>query len=94
MLNCKKKKEYVELTYLYFRFRNLFDYGFQKYQFFKNLICYICQISDYRLARRIFEDMNKRNIFDEVRNINGIIYLFNPHNLPYEESIPDTIIWN
>jgi len=90
-----KKKEMVELSFLYFRFRNLFDYGFQKYNFFKNLISYVCNISDYRLIRRIFEDMYRRNIFTEKKiKGQGIYYLFNPFNREYKEEIKETIIWH
>ena len=89
-----KKKEYVELSFLYFRFRNLFDYGFQRYSFFKNLIAFICNINDYCLIRRVFEELIKRNVFNEKKQRNKIYYLFNPYNKEIKENISDTIIWN
>ena len=88
-----KKKEYVELTFLYFRFRNLFDYGFQRYSFYRNLIAFICNITDYAMIRRVFEEMNKRSIFDEKKEGNKIYYLFNPYNRVIEQNISNTIIW-
>ena len=89
-----KKKEYVELSFLYFRFRNLFDYGFQRYSFFKNLIGYICNISEVPMIRRVFEELLKRNVFNEKKENNKIYYLFNPYNRDIDESISDTIIWD
>jgi hypothetical protein len=94
MIKQNKKKEYCELAFLYFRYRNLFDYDYQKYGFFKNLIAFICRISDYNLVRRIFEDLVKRNCFDEKRTEEGVKYLFNPYNRKYEQKISDTIIWD
>lgn len=92
--NKNKKKEYVELTFLYFRFRNLFNYGWQKYHFFKVLIAHICNIKDFSFVRRIFENMIKRNIFDEKKCKDGIYYLFNPTRAEYKEKISDTIVWD
>ena len=89
-----KKKEYVELSFLYFRFRNLFDYGYQRYSFFKNLIGYICNISEVPMIRRVFEELLKRNVFNEKKENNKIYYLFNPYNREIDESISDTIIWD
>ena len=88
-----KKKEYVELSFLYFRFRNLFNSGFQRYSFYKNLIGYICNISDYAMIRRIFEELLKRNVFDEKTNSNKIYYLFNPYNQPVDETPDITVDW-
>ena len=89
-----KKKEYVELSFLYFRFRNLFNFGFQRYSFYRNLIGYICNISDYALIRRIFEELNKRNIFDEKKQSNKIYYLFNPYNEEIDETPDITVDWS
>ena len=88
-----KKKEYVELSFLYFRFRNLFNFGFQRYSFYRNLIGYICNISDYAMIRRVFEEMFKRNIFDEKKERNKIYYLFNPYNEPVDETPDLTVDW-
>jgi len=88
-----KKKEYVELSFLYFRFRNLFNCGFQRYSFYRNLIGYICNISDYAMIRRVFEEMLKRNIFNEKKKNNKIYYLFNPYNEPIDETADLTIDW-
>ena len=90
----KKKKEYVELSFLYFRYRNLYDTGFQRYSFFRNLIAYICNISDYGLIRRIFEELSKRNVFNEKKEDTKIFYLFNPFNREIKNEICDTISWN
>ncbi len=89
-----KKKEYVELTFLYFRFRNLYDSGFQRYSFFRNLISFICNISDYGLIRRIFEELSHRNIFNEKKTNGKIYYLFNPYNKEIEQTISDRIVWD
>jgi len=88
-----KKKEYVELTYLYFKYRNLFDYGFQKYLFFKNLISYVCNISNYSMIRRIHEDLQKRNVFTIKKMENQIWYCFNPYNKIIDETPDISISW-
>jgi len=83
----------VELSFLYFRFRNLFNFGFQRYSFYKNLIGYICNISDYAMIRRIFEELFKRNVFNEKKQGNKIYYLFNPYNEPVVETPDLTVDW-
>ena len=88
-----KKQEYEELSFLYFRFRNLFNSGFQRYAFYKNLIGYICNISDYQLIRRIFEALQARNIFDEKKQNNKIYYLFNPYNETVNQTPDITVDW-
>lgn len=89
----KKKTEYIELIFLYFKFRNLFDYGFQKYNFYKNLISYVCDLTEYGLIRRLFEDLNKRSVFTIKYSGNTILYCFNPTNRKIENKIIDTINW-
>lgn len=89
----KKKEEYVELSYLYFKLRNLFEYGFMKYLFFKNLIGYVCDISNYQLIRRIFEDLTKRNVFTVKQTERHIYYCFNPNNKAIIETPDLTVDW-
>lgn len=88
-----KKQEYIELSFLYFKLRNLFEYGFMKYLFFKNLIGYVCDISDYALIRRVFEDLSRRNIFTIKQTEQHIYYCFNPYNKAIDETPDITVDW-
>lgn len=88
-----KKQEYIELSFLYFRFRNLFDYGFMKYLFFKNLIGYVCDISDYALIRRVFEELIRRNVFTIKKTQQHIYYCFNPYNKSIDDKPDITVDW-
>ena len=62
--------------------------------FFRNLIAYICNISDYGLTRRIFEELWRRNVFTEKKEDTKIFYLFNPFNREIKNEICDTISWD
>ena len=88
------KKELVELSFLYFRLRNLFNDGFQRYLFFRNLISYSCGITNYPLIRRVFEDLVIRNTFDIKIKRGMIYYLFNPTNKFYDDSPDCSINWD
>ena len=45
------------------------------------------------MIRRVFEEMFKRNIFDEKKQCNKIYYLFNPYNEPVDETPDLTVDW-
>ena len=90
----KKKIEYVELSFLYFKLRNLYDMKYNKYVYFRNLISYICNISDYQYIRRIFEDLCRRNVFSIKQTERHIYYWFNPNNRQLDETPDISISWD
>lgn len=89
-----KKTEFVELSFLYFKLRNLFNYGYMKYLFFRNLIAYVCDISDYQMIRRVFEDLCRRNVFTIRQTEHNIVYCFNPTNKMIDETPNIKIDWS
>jgi len=78
------KEQNIELIILYFRYRNIFNMGFQSYKVFKNMIVYITNIQRRTYIRNLFETMLSREIFT-VKYINkSRFYIFNPYNLNHE----------
>jgi hypothetical protein len=77
-----KKTKYIELVVLYFKYKNIFDIGFQPYKIFKNKIKYITGIYNNRAyIRNIFEIMLSRNIFQVKFIGKSRTYIFNPYHL-------------
>ena len=74
------KNKNIELVMLYFKYRNIFDIGFQSYKIFKNMIMYITNIKNQLKVRNIFEIMLLRKYFKVKMVGKSRFYIFNPHN--------------
>ncbi len=75
------KEKNIELIILYFKYRNIFNMGFQSYKIFKNMIVYITNIQKKTYIRNLFETMLSREIFT-IKYINkSRFYNFNPYHL-------------
>ena len=70
----------LKLVFLYFEYRNLFNQGFQRYYFFKNMIRYITCINNNSRIRRIFQKLLNKGVFIKDRQFNLTVYHFNPYN--------------
>ena len=75
------KQRNIELVILYFKYRKIFNIGFQSYKIFKNKIIYITGITHKTYIRNIFEIMLSRNIFQIKFIRKSRFYIFNPYNL-------------
>ena len=78
LYNYKTRNELINLTILYFKYRNLYNYGFQRYSFFRNLISHITNISDPYPIRSIFNNMINRKQYEIKKEQGKIYYRFNP----------------
>ena len=88
-----KKSKYIELVILYFKYKNLFDIGYQPYKIFKNKIKYITGINNNRsYVRNIFEILLTRNIFRVKFIGKSRTYIFNPYNLRIDNTNKQYII--
>lgn len=89
MINRNLKKEYFKLVKLYFAYRNCYNFNFQRYAFFRNMIRYITEISEPNFLRSLFNQLLEEDYF-QVKEQNGkIFYKYNPYKK--EEVIPDKI---
>lgn len=89
-MNNKQKKllikqKNIELVVLYLKFRNAFNFGFQPYKVFKNMIIYITDIKKTPYVRNIFEILLSRGVFQLKYIYNSRFYIFNPYNLEYTD---------
>ena len=75
---CAVKKTIVDLIILYFKYRNCYNSGFQKYSYFRNLMRYITDINDAIFLRRIFEDLINKKLIEKKLVIGSVRYRFNP----------------
>ena len=96
-MNNKQKKLFIkqkniELVLLYFRYRNVFNYGFQSYRIFKNMIIYITGIHKTSYIRNIFEILLSRGIFKLKYIYKSRFYIFNPYNLRIDTTNKQYII--
>jgi len=76
-----KKERNIELIMLYFKYRNIFNIGFQSYKIFKNMIVYITNIENRIYVRNLFEIMLSRDLFQVKFIGKSRFYIFNPYKL-------------
>lgn len=74
----KQRKDLLKLNVLYFDYRNTFNYGYMKYNFFKNMIRYISNITDNQEIRYIFNKLHQRKYFQKKKEGKSTLYLYNP----------------
>ena len=84
------KEEYLELVILYLMYRNAYNFKFQRYSFFKNLIRYITKLESQNSIRNLFAAMLDDEIFQKKEIAGRSYYRFNPYKK--EDIIPDKII--
>jgi len=72
------KKSTIKLINLYFKYRNCYNSGFQKYSYFKNLMVYVTDIKDTAFLRRIFENLISTHIIEKKLIQKSIRYRYNP----------------
>tara|TARA_R110002012_G_scaffold197617_3_gene366226 strand:+ start:98 stop:379 length:282 start_codon:yes stop_codon:yes gene_type:complete len=74
------KKQNVKLIILYLKYRNSYNAGFQKYQYFKSLMRYITDINDNTFIRRLFDEMMLNGVMERKLIIGSVRYRFNPYH--------------
>ncbi len=92
LYNLKTKQDLIELTYLYFQFRNLYLSGFQRYIFFRNLISYVTNLNNYYSIRSIFNNLINEGSIEIKKEKKKVYYRFNPKGKKDTPSINNAII--
>ena len=77
---CNMKQKYVDLSILYLKYRNSYNTGFQKYQYYKSLIRYITDIEHNVLIRRLFDELLLTNLMEKKYIHGSVRYRFNPYH--------------
>lgn len=94
LYNLKTKQDLIELTYLYFKFRNLYLSGFQRYIFFRNLISYVTNLNNYYSIRSIFNNLINEGSIEIKKEKKKVYYRFNPNGKKDTISTESTIVLN
>ncbi len=76
----RQRKDLLKLNILYFDYRNTFNFGYMKYNFFKNMIRYISNLADNIEIRYIFQKLYQRKYFKKKKDGNRTLYIYNPTN--------------
>jgi hypothetical protein len=79
-LSSRQLIDSVEIVILYLSYRNSFNYGYQKYIIWRNMIKFITGITDTKIIRKIFYHLLNKNQFYKHKKIKSIYYIFNPSN--------------
>ena len=74
------KKQNVKLIILYLKYRNSYNVGFQKYQYFKSLMRYVTDINDNTFIRRLFDELMLSDVMEKKLIIGSVRYRFNPYH--------------
>lgn len=83
------KNNYIELVILYFKYRNTYNLGYQRYSVYRNLIRFITDNNDLKFCRTIFSELQKRKLFQKKIVIKSIYYRFNAYPNRYKNSDKD-----
>ena len=74
------KNKNIELIMLYFKYRNIFDIGYQPYKVFKNIIIFVTGITTKTYIKNLFETLLAREVFHLKYRYGSRFYIFNPYN--------------
>ena len=85
------KNNYLELVILYFKYRNAYHLGYQKYSVFRNMIRFVADNTDPSFCRAIFTELQTANLFEKKMKLKSITYRFNPY--PNKERIEEPTIF-
>ena len=88
-----KLDKLTDFIILYFKSRNIGNFGFCRYGIFKRLIKYALDTNDMTLVRRVFDLMRSRQIMDETVLSDSKVYLFNPFDRPYRRHLNGLVDW-
>tara|TARA_R110000823_G_scaffold15050_3_gene49240 strand:+ start:40 stop:303 length:264 start_codon:yes stop_codon:yes gene_type:complete len=81
------KQKYVDLSILYLKYRNSYNTGFQKYQYYKSMIRYVTDIEHNVLIRRIFDELLLTNLMEKKYVHDSVRYRFNPYHKKEKQRI-------
>ena len=84
---CHMKQKYVDLSILYLKYRNSYNTGFQKYQYYKSMIRYITDIEHNVLIRRIFDELLLKDLMEKKYVHGSVRYRFNPYHKKEKQRI-------
>ena len=78
----RDRESFINLSILYLKYRNSYNFGLQPYKFWKNMIKYITGVNHPRQLRSLFSSLIIRNYIQVKKNKkNSMKYLFNPNKL-------------
>lgn len=72
----------LELVILYLRYRNSFNFGYQKFMIWRNMIRFITGVNDPKIIRKIFYHLLNTNQFSKNKIGPSTFYIFNPTGRP------------
>lgn len=75
----KNKRELIELSTIYLKYRNCYNQGFQRYSYFRNLIKHITGLYVTNHIRHIFNALINQDMIDIKKERGKIYYRFNPY---------------
>ena len=80
-MNKDIRLKIIDLTILFFNYRNSYNLGFQRYSVFRNMIRYINgnTLTD-KQVRVVFQTLVSNKNFEKVKKIGTIYYRWNFHN--------------
>ena len=84
---CNMKQKYVDLSILYLKYRNSYNTGFQKYQYYKSMIRYVTDIEHNVLIRRIFDELLLKDLMEKKKVHGSVRYRFNPYHKKEKQRI-------
>ena len=84
---CNMKQKYVDLSILYLKYRNSYNTGFQKYQYYKSMIRYVTDIEHNVLIRRIFDELLLKDLMEKKYVHDSVRYRFNPYHKKEKQRI-------
>ena len=76
--NKKNKRQLLELSLIYLKYRNCFNEGYQRYSYFRNLIRHITGLVLNNHVRNIFNSLINKGFIDVKKQHGKIFYQFNP----------------
>ena len=88
-----KLDKLTEFIILYFKSRNLQDFGFCRYGIFRKIIHYALDTNSASLVRRVFDLLRSRNVMDECSIMGKPVYLFNPYHRDYNRRLNCLVDW-
>lgn len=87
-MNKDIRLKIIDLTILFFKYRNTYNLGFQRYSVFRNMIRYINgnTLGDKQI-RVIFQTLISNKYFEKTKKVGTIYYRWNFHNKPQSDLV-------
>ena len=74
----------LENVIRYMEMKNLFNLGYNKYGFFKNVIRFVLNNNDHEFCRCVFQKLLNKKVFQKSKRGRVTRYIFNTGNKPVD----------